>query len=81
MWKHDQVLQKIVIYIGTKRHIDGDQTQNERRISAGCGRMGKVYRIKVERDSMVNMRNTPLIFTGSYIDGFPFPRLANIGLK
>ena len=81
MWKHEQVLQKIVIYIGTKRHNESDQAQNERRISAGCGRMGSLYRIKVNKDTMVNMRTTPLIFTGSYIDGYPFPRLANIGLK
>lgn len=25
MWKHEQVLQKIVIYIGTKRHNDDGQ--------------------------------------------------------
>ena len=36
-----------------------------------------LYRIKVPKEDS----RTPIIFSGSYIDGYPFPRLTNIGLK
>ena len=39
--------------------------------------MGVLYSIKVPKEDS----RTPIIFSGSYIDGYPFPRLTNIGLK
>lgn len=56
MWKHENVLHKIVIYVGTKRNIESEKVQNERKIQAGCGRMGTLSRIRVDKDSMVSTR-------------------------
>jgi hypothetical protein len=36
-----------------------------------------LYRIKVPKESS----KIPIVFSGAYIDGYPFPRLTNIGLK
>jgi len=49
-------------------------------ISAGKLK-GDLSIIKVPKDSMVNKKHSPIIFTGAYFDGKPYPRLIDLGIK
>jgi len=49
-------------------------------ISAGKLK-GDLSIINVPKDSMVNNRQSPIIFTGAYFDGKPNPRLIDLGIK
>ena len=43
--------------------------------------MGILHSIKVPPNLIDPKKKVPIIFTGMFIDGYPFPRLIDIGLK
>ena len=50
-------------------------------IQAGQGRAGQLIRIKVPEEYIRSKKRVPIMFTGSFVDGYPFPTLLDIGLK
>ena len=50
-------------------------------ITAGCSRKGSKLTVIVPDDVICSNQKMPLIFHGSYVDGYPFPKLMDLGLK
>ena len=90
LWKHENILQKVKIYVSksskfvsttaTGNNAPGNSKTESKTIEAGTGRMGKLTRIVVPSIKDRKKMKT-IIFSGSYCDGYPFPRLNDIGLK
>lgn len=74
--KYENTVQKVKIYVANRK-----DPKNQMIIQAGQGRAGKLLRIKVPEEYIKSKKRVPIMFTGSYVDGYPFPTLLDIGLK
>jgi hypothetical protein len=79
MWKYKDTLQRLEIYVEKSNIKSSATTIRKPKLVAGHGRVGIKQTIIVP--PKILKEKASLIFSGSYIDGYPFPRLIDLGLK